>query len=171
MWSRSIEASQIAIAGISMETLEENAEAAFSSRPSLASIYLKYSALKYLGENRKDIESDNFSSSSERRIVVTFPAEIIEGFKDENALRRGAGRPHFTSPSSPTAEDPPPSPTALSAVKDSLHLLSASQGVVYNMVAPSSLPLTGGSWVLIVSSAAVLLFAAGAVMLKRRKKA
>ncbi|MBQ5493334.1 MAG: LPXTG cell wall anchor domain-containing protein [Aeriscardovia sp.] len=39
------------------------------------------------------------------------------------------------------------------------------------MVVPSSLPLTGGSWVLIFSSAAVLLFAAGAVMLKRRKKA
>ena len=63
------------------------------------------------------------------------------------------------------------SPEALSDVKDSLHLLSSSQGVVYNMVVPSSLPLTGGNWVLIVSSAAVLLFAAGAVMLKRRKKA
>ena len=59
---------------------------------------------------------------------------------------------------------------ALSDVKDSLHLLSASQGVVYNMVVPSSLPLTGGSWVLIISSAAVLLFAAGAVMFMVRKK-
>ena len=53
---------------------------------------------------------------------------------------------------------------------DSLHLLSSSQGVVYNMVVPSSLPLTGGSWVLIISSAAVLLFAAGAVMFAVRKK-
>ena len=85
-------------------------------------------------------------------------------------MRCVGARDRLTSlpPSSPTAEDPPPSPTALSAVKDSLHLLSASQGAVYNMVVPSSLPLTGGSWVLIVSSAAVLLFAAGAVMLKRR---
>ncbi|MBO6098053.1 MAG: hypothetical protein J6O87_01145 [Aeriscardovia sp.] len=87
-------------------------------------------------------------------------------------MRCVGARDRLTSlpPSSPTAEDSPPSPTALSAVKDSLHLLSASQGAVY-MVVPSSLPLTGGSWVLIVSSAAVLLFAARAVMLKRRKKA
>ncbi|MBO6098255.1 MAG: LPXTG cell wall anchor domain-containing protein, partial [Aeriscardovia sp.] len=62
------------------------------------------------------------------------------------------------------------SPEALSDVTDSLHLLSSSQGVVYNMVVPSSLPLTGGSWVLIISSAAVLLFAAGAVMFAVRKK-
>ncbi|MBQ5493462.1 MAG: hypothetical protein IIT79_02690, partial [Aeriscardovia sp.] len=104
----SIQVSQIDIAGISMETLEKNTKSTFSSRSSLVSIYLPYSALEYLEENGKNASGQALSSSSDRRIIVTFPAEITEGFKDGSVLHQGMGlgsnwwmqdASHFTSSS------------------------------------------------------------------------
>lgn len=65
------------------------------------------------------------------------------------------------------------SPESLKAVKDSLNLLDSSKDTVWAIVVPSSLPLTGGKMVLLVSLSAVTLFGAGAAffILRKRRRA
>ena len=63
------------------------------------------------------------------------------------------------------------SPQSLKAVKDSLNLLDSSKDTVWAITVPSSLPFTGGKWVLVLSaSAATLFIAAGAFFLLRKKR-
>ena len=65
------------------------------------------------------------------------------------------------------------SPESIKAVSDPLNLVSPSKGVVYNVITPSSLPFTGGRWVLAISVSAALLFGFGAAFffIRKRKRA
>ena len=93
-----------------------------------------------------------------------------------------------TSPQKATASNPPLSfPVTLvysSAeaftskddsvpITDPLNLLDAPDRIVYNVITPTSLPFTGGKWVLGLSITAILLFGAGGAFyfLRKRKRA
>ena len=65
------------------------------------------------------------------------------------------------------------SPEAITPVSDPLNLLESKDGIVYNVITPTSLPFTGGKWVLGLSISAILLFGAGGAFwfLRKRKRA
>ena len=73
--------SNIEVAGIPLSTLVSNG-ASVSTSNSDYSISLPYQALEYLEENGKNAEGDSLSSSSNRLIIISFPAVMGTSFKN-----------------------------------------------------------------------------------------
>ena len=73
--------SNIEVAGIPLSTLEENG-ASVTTTNSDYSISLPYQALEYLEENGKNAAGDSLSSSSNRLIIISFPAVMETSFKN-----------------------------------------------------------------------------------------
>ena len=86
--------SDIEVAGVPLSTLVENGASA-TSGPSPASssvqvytITLPYKALEYLEENGKNAAGESLSSSSNRLIIISFPAVMQTSFKNGGTLRQ-----------------------------------------------------------------------------------
>ena len=74
--------SNIEVAGIPLSTLVSNGAAVSPSNSDYYSISLPYKALEYLEENGKNAEGESLSSSSNRLIIISFPAVMGTSFKN-----------------------------------------------------------------------------------------
>ena len=74
--------SNIEVAGIPLSTLVSNGASVSPSNSDYYSISLPFKALEYLEENGKNAAGDSLSSSSNRLIIISFPAVMGTSFKN-----------------------------------------------------------------------------------------
>ncbi|MBQ1419583.1 MAG: hypothetical protein IIZ01_01455 [Aeriscardovia sp.] len=73
--------SNISVAGVPLSTLVSNG-ASVSTSNSYYSVSLPYQALEYLEDNGKNAAGDSLSSSSNRLVIISFPAVMGTSFKN-----------------------------------------------------------------------------------------